>query len=155
MCCINSSLKHCFIVSPPTDHSGCVMKYVSQGSLRVIMFCHIGLCLDKPGNGVDSKQQDDILPRLLQLVSETRSKPALSIKVIVCWKPNLLSVVISPTSPYIPSIGIATRVQHRSSSTSVSSDSTIHEQDTPRVDRCEIGLKTGKELLHGCPPQSV
>jgi len=57
----------CYIVSPPTDHHGCVMKNVSLGSLRVIMFCLIGFCLDKLGDGIDSKQQDDVLPRLLQL----------------------------------------------------------------------------------------
>jgi hypothetical protein len=30
-------------------------KNVSQGSLRIIMFCLIGFCLDKLGDGVDSK----------------------------------------------------------------------------------------------------
>ena len=98
----------CYIAGPSTDHYECVMKNVSQGSLRVIMFCLIGLCLDKLGDGVDSKQQDDILPRLLQLASVTQSKPAFSIKVIVCWKPNLLSVVISPTS-YVDAINTLDR----------------------------------------------
>jgi len=81
------------------------------------MFCLIGFCLDKLGDGVGSKEQDKCPTSTASALSSDRDqlvqRPGANppFPYSECAKPNLLSVVISPTS-YVDAINAIAGDRH-------------------------------------------